>query len=469
MAGKLLELETKKLLNKFGAGNHKPGSGSAAAFSGLLGANLIHTVIVLTTEEKREKNYGKWFKKIKNFDSKIISQLIPDLENLFEEDSVIFDEVIKLREQRDDEKNLNIKTDLEIQHLDKLKKATELPINISNICLEIGEISHFVFRNGFQAARGDSFVALSSAIGVITGCLSIIELNLLSFKPDHWTENINSQVVKLRGAYSNLLDVMTECSDILKNEVEQKILCDKEVEKIISSVRGKQRLSDSQIEKAAIELQRLIWKNKDLIWKFSTIEDPIKVLKPETVLKKVLGYQCYKAKALNTSKESFEPDDIAGIIDQKKRVIFVSNQYPLETQKFTIAHELGHAIFHEQQVLHRDRPLDGSLNGTQRDLKEYQADKFASYFLMPTRQIKQVFQEIFQQPKFILSEDNAFNLAQMSPMNLRKQLRDLRGLSRKLASTNSFGPSSFKSISARFGVSVEAMAIRFEELKLLEF
>jgi len=469
MAGKLLELETKKLLNKFGAGNHKPGSGSAAAFNGLLAANLIHTVIVLTTEEKRKKSYGNWFEQLKQFDSKITSQIIPDLEKLFEEDSVLFDQVIKLREQRNDEKNLIVKTEIETQHLKKLQQATELPISIGNICLEVGEISEFVFKNGFQSARGDSFVSLSSAVGALTGCLSIIELNLLSFKPDNWTKNISSQVLKLRESYSKLLDVMTECSGILKDEVEQKILCDIEVEKIIKSVRGKKKLLNSQIEEAAVKLQRLIWKNKDLIWKINPTNDPIEILKPDTVLKKVFGYQCYKAKALNTSKESFEPDDIAGVIDQKKKVVFVSNQYPLETQKFTIAHELGHVIFHEQEVLHRDRPLDGSMNGTPRDPKEYQADKFASYFLMPAKQIHEVFQEIFQQPRFTLNEDNAFNLAQARPTALKKQLKDLRGLSRKLASTNMFGPTNFKSMNAIFGVSVEAMAIRLEELELVDF
>lgn len=469
MIGKLLELETKKLLNKFGAGNHKPGSGSATAFNGLLAANLIHTVIALTTEEKRRNTYGVWFERLQQLDSQITSRIIPELEKLFEEDSILFGMVINLREQRNDEKNLIAKTDLEIQHLTKLREATELPIKIGDLCFEVGEISEFVFRNGFQSARGDSFVALSNAVGAITGCLSIIELNLLSFKPDNWTKSISSQVNKLRQSYARLLDVMTECSKILKNEVEQKIFCDKEVEEIIKSVRGKQKLSNSQIEEAATKLQRIIWKNRDRIWKHNSIDDPIEILNPDTVLKKVLGYQCYKAKALNNSNGSFEPDDIAGIIDQEKKVVFVSSQYPPETQKFTMAHELGHAIFHKHGVLHRDRPLDGSMNGTPRDPKEYQADKFATYFLMPAKQIHEVFQEIFLQPKFVVNEDNAFKLVQASPTNLRKQLKNLRGLSRKLASTNMFGPVTFRPMNTIFGVSVEALAIRLEELELIDF
>lgn len=53
----LLNVTTEKLLEKFGAGNHKPGSGSAAAFQGMLSAKLLVTVISLTNELKRRDNY----------------------------------------------------------------------------------------------------------------------------------------------------------------------------------------------------------------------------------------------------------------------------------------------------------------------------------------------------------------------------------------------------------------------------
>ena len=48
----LLEKTVNELMEKFGAGNHKPGSGSAAAFQGMVSAKLISTVISLTAEEK---------------------------------------------------------------------------------------------------------------------------------------------------------------------------------------------------------------------------------------------------------------------------------------------------------------------------------------------------------------------------------------------------------------------------------
>jgi formiminotetrahydrofolate cyclodeaminase len=43
-----LDLPTKDLLVRFGEGKHIPGSGSAAALSGLLACQLIKTVCKLT-------------------------------------------------------------------------------------------------------------------------------------------------------------------------------------------------------------------------------------------------------------------------------------------------------------------------------------------------------------------------------------------------------------------------------------
>nr|WP_259069123.1 cyclodeaminase/cyclohydrolase family protein [Mucilaginibacter sp. X4EP1]MCS3814511.1 formiminotetrahydrofolate cyclodeaminase [Mucilaginibacter sp. X4EP1] len=53
---KLIEYTTEELLQKFGSGEHKPGSGSAAAFQGLLSAQLILTVIDLSKKSQNTKN-----------------------------------------------------------------------------------------------------------------------------------------------------------------------------------------------------------------------------------------------------------------------------------------------------------------------------------------------------------------------------------------------------------------------------
>ncbi|MBU2269497.1 MAG: cyclodeaminase/cyclohydrolase family protein, partial [Bacteroidetes bacterium] len=55
----LLAITAEELLEKFGSGGHKPGSGSAAALQGMLSAKLLITVISLTNEPKRREKYSQ--------------------------------------------------------------------------------------------------------------------------------------------------------------------------------------------------------------------------------------------------------------------------------------------------------------------------------------------------------------------------------------------------------------------------
>ncbi len=100
----LLHISAEKLLEKFGAGDHKPGSGSAAAFQGMISAKLLVTVISLTNEKKRRESYSKSLPKLLKMGDDIQDRIYPELTNLFQEDSNQFDKAIKLRIARDNEK-----------------------------------------------------------------------------------------------------------------------------------------------------------------------------------------------------------------------------------------------------------------------------------------------------------------------------------------------------------------------------
>src|SRR5579872_7203451 len=112
MNEKLLNISVEKLLEKFGAGDHKPGSGSAAAFQGMISAKLLVTVISLTGEGKRREKYSKWMPELLKMDADIQERIFPELTKLFQEDAIQFDETIKLREARNTEKNLIVKNKL---------------------------------------------------------------------------------------------------------------------------------------------------------------------------------------------------------------------------------------------------------------------------------------------------------------------------------------------------------------------
>jgi len=461
--GNLLELKTNMLLEKFGAGNHKPGSGSAIALHGILSAQLVRTVIDLT---KARKDYQPFIFELLKIEAEI-NKIYPELEKLLHDDAVYFDKVIGLRRAREKEDDdLALKCQLKVDALEALKVAVEIPIQIANLCVKLTEFAIVVFDDGFKSARGDSGVAMNVSVALIAGCLSIIDLNLLSFTSDKWTEKIEVEADRLRVLHSKLSVEVAKRQLVLKEEVNRTKLFYTEINDLLSNIPPETKLSNRAIENVAIRLQRILWKHRHFVWKKDTPENPIDILSPEDALRK-LGYHFQRTLTLGQNLDERGNIEVAGVIDKQHKYVAVSGQFPPETQNFTVAHELGHALLHKQTLLFRDGPLDGSsMTGSS---VEYQANKFASYFLMPTIQIKKVFQQLFLYEKFIINEQTAFALTASSSSDLRNKLKNLHSLSRFLAGVEYFNHKPFASISKQFGVSVEAMAIRLEELNLVEF
>ncbi len=465
----LNDYSTSELLEKFGAGNHKPGSGSAAAFQGMLSAQLIRTVIDLSTDEKRNsilKDYQSEFIRMK---SDIEIRIYPELENFFQADSEQFDKTIKLRIARDKETDPELKSKFAMQALEELIPATEMPIKIAKLCEELAHFSTYVFDNGFKAVRGDSGVALNGAVSAIGGCISIINLNLLSFISDKWTQKIKSESNELRVKYNQLTEETNKRLDSLKNEVDQRELYYAELNSLLSGSWDESKLSYSDIEEIVRRLQNTLWTHRKIIWRKNSPESPMDILNPKNALV-ALGYKFDQPESLGRHRIQGNIFEIAGVIDKSKKTVSISKKFPLETRNFTAAHELGHALLHKQSVLHRDRPLDGS-SANVRDVQELQADKFASFFLLPKRQVEAIFLELFILKKFIITDDTVFALNQknVKVSEFRVKCKDLRGLSRFIAENEHFNGRTFKSLSKIFHVSVETMAIRLEELELVEF
>lgn len=190
----LINLPTDQLLTKFGSGGHKPGSGSAAALLGLVACKLIQTVVSLSSG--RDQYQGvKAQLTLANQD--ILDGIEPVLRAAMQEDSDQFDRVIALRNQRNAETDKAKKRQLAEQALSELRAATEIPIRIAETCLHLADRAMLVFDLGFKAARGDSGVAISSALAGATGAISIIYLNLTSFKGSEWAVNTRKKADEL--------------------------------------------------------------------------------------------------------------------------------------------------------------------------------------------------------------------------------------------------------------------------------
>lgn len=471
MSKKLLDLTTQQLLDKFGIGSHKPGSGSAAAFQGMLSAKLLVTVIYLTNKRNKLGTYNDSLKSLLEMKSQIDGRIYPDLVSLFHEDSVQFDKTIKAREARDQEKDPVKKILLARQALEELKPAIDIPIKIAELSIELASIATFVFDNGFRSARGDSHVALSGAVAAVGGCLAIIQLNLLSFKSDsfYWSDAIRIKSAELKQEFEQLNEIAASKIRILESEGLQNASMHKDINTIIEHAKPKGRLSSADIENYATQLQLLAWKHRSTIWKKDTPDKPLEVIDAEILFRKVLGYGFFRLGGLGIQHGENSITEIAGVIDQQKRIVKISSEFSPQIEAFTVAHELGHAILHKQTILHRDIPFDGTGGVVGRNTEERQADKFASFFLMPSKPLRKIFEEYFSTSKFVINQDTAFQLIQDNPSKLRAISGDLRGLTRIIAKSESYANKSFRSIADVFKVSVETMAIRLEELELVEF
>lgn len=229
--------------------------------------------------------------------------------------------------------------------------------------------------------------------------------------------------------------------------------------------RAKRRAPSHQgIEDVARDLQRTMWLKREEIFGSADV-DPIEILDPVVALR-FLGYDVSMYESLGEhvgGKDSFE---VAGIVDNETKEVRISRRYSPALRNFTAAHELGHVLLHEASGLHRDRAPDGSGLGI-REAPEKEADIFASYFLLPEKQLRVAFSKRFLTERFEINEATAFALTATSLQNFRRKHRTSRDLARTLAGAQQYHGRHFESLAERFLVSIEVMAIRLEELGLL--
>lgn len=218
----------------------------------------------------------------------------------------------------------------------------------------------------------------------------------------------------------------------------------------------RRRRTEAELEESVRQIQLRLWAKRSRLFGPGDI-DPIRVLDPAVALLN----EGYEVKELDTLGQFSRPDgvfEVAGLIDKQHKLVQFSRQFARSEQRFTLAHELGHATLHDFAVMHRDRSLDGTSHAI--DFDEREANRFATLFLMPAKQVLRAFEARFGASPVRFDERATFgNRAPRGP-NLR------RAASRRLSTITQHNGSSFSSLADSFGVSVGAMAIRLEELNL---
>lgn len=224
------------------------------------------------------------------------------------------------------------------------------------------------------------------------------------------------------------------------------------------------RFSRTEIETIVRNLHRLMWQNRRQICGTEDVQ-PSKLLDPELALE-VIGYKVKMHDSLGQHVGGRDSFEVAGIMDKDRNEVRISRRFAPALRNFTAAHELGHAILHEGTGLHRDRAPDGSAAGA-RDSEEVEADTFAALFLLPEKQVRLAFERRFLTRSFRMTEAAAFALSGASLRDLQRRCKNDRDLARILAGAQRYNGRHFQSLAEWFGVSVEVMAIRLEELCLV--
>lgn len=87
--------------------------------------------------------------------------------------------------------------------------------------------------------------------------------------------------------------------------------------------------------------------------------------------------------------------DVSGALlrDERATIIGVNALHPETRQRFTIAHELGHLVFHTGHPVHFDRApfrinLRNAASSVACDPEEIEANRFAAELLMPAWMLK---------------------------------------------------------------------------------
>lgn len=161
---------------------------------------------------------------------------------------------------------------------------------------------------------------------------------------------------------------------------------------------------------------------------------------------------------------------VAGLIDRQANRIAISLEFSPTIQVFTGAHEIGHLVLHQGQVMHRDRALDGRPLSGPRSQEEKEADFFAACFLMPDLLVRSAFKELFFCGELLQFDDTvAYHLDPTDTNNLLYASDDSLERELALARCQRFNGRPFFSLAEQFGVSVTAMALRIKELGLVRW
>jgi len=200
------ELPFRALLAAFGAEEGVPGSGSANALTASLAAALVASVATKTSKG------GMKYIAVSETATTVERQarkLEKELLGLIDEDSQPFALVISLRREAKSEMDKIRQDQAHRQEISAMTPATETPLEVARLALEVGRLAVRMLEVGYIPARGESFAALLQSIAAADGSLFVARLNIDDIRrkinnlndPElerHWLETTVPQLQNFR-------------------------------------------------------------------------------------------------------------------------------------------------------------------------------------------------------------------------------------------------------------------------------
>lgn len=179
----LLDHEACDLLDRFAAGNTTPGAGSSAALMGALAASLAQTVARHTLKAARSGKRREIYAPFRERAEALLEQageLAERLRRAVDEDAAAFD---RFWVERTEETQ---------------RRATEVPIEIAELCLAVARMGLELWERGARSAQGE---ASAATLGALTGgetAAHVAHLNLKFAGAGDWAEDRKNHVRDLR-------------------------------------------------------------------------------------------------------------------------------------------------------------------------------------------------------------------------------------------------------------------------------
>lgn len=212
-------------------------------------------------------------------------------------------------------------------------------------------------------------------------------------------------------------------------------------------------------------LRETIWNRKIELYENPEELDPVDLLDPVNALN-FLGITVEEVDGLGGDVKNGSEIEADALYDQNEKLVQLSARMPFQASRFTAAHELGHVMMHNHPMPHRDRDVNGA--AAPKGGIEREANIFASEFLMPEKLIRNRFEQNFGKAPLFLTEEVMFALRKDSSLSPREAFGHKNKLTKLLASSSRFGSDEVIPLATQFRVSITAMAIRLEELSLVD-